>query len=76
MDGWGLGYEHLSHLNPPLIWASGNTFGPLGPDRFREGADLAGQCAGGLISTVGSDGEPPSPVGVTIADHIGSLDMV
>ena len=75
MESWGIGFDVLADINSRLIWASGNTFGPLGPDRFREGADLAGQCAGGLISTVGNDGEPPSPVGVTIADHIGSLNM-
>ena len=76
MDDWGLGYEDLSHENPQLIYACGNTFGPLGPDSSREGADLAGQCAGGLVSTSGRDGDPPSPVGVTIADHIASLNMV
>ena len=76
MDGWGLGYEALSARNPRLIFASGNAFGPAGPDRYREGADLAGQCAAGLISTTGADGDPPSPVGVTIADHVASLNMV
>lgn len=75
LDGWGLGYEDLSATNPRLIWAAGNTFGPCGDARNREGADLAAQCAGGLATTTGRDGEPPSPVGVTIADHIGSLNM-
>ena len=76
LDEWGLGYEALAKLNPGLIWAAGNTFGPLGEDSQREGADLAAQCAGGLVNTTGCDGDPPSPVGVTIADHIGSLNMV
>ena len=75
MEGWGLGYEDLVAGNPRIIWAAGSTFGPLGPDARREGADLAGQAAGGLISTTGRDGDPPTPVGVTIADHIGSLNM-
>lgn len=76
LDAWGLGYEALSEINPALIWAAGNTFGPHGDDRERKGADLAAQCAGGLVTTTGRDGDPPSPVGVTIADHIGSLNMV
>ena len=76
MEGWGLGYEHLAACNPSIVWAAGSTFGPLGADASREGADLAGQAAGGLISTTGCDGDPPTPVGVTIADHIGSLNMV
>ena len=76
LDGWGLGYDDLAAINPGIIWAAGSTFGPVGPDASRGGADLAAQAAGGLISTNGRDGEPPTPVGVFIADHIGSLNMV
>ena len=74
--GWGLGFEDLAAINPHIVWAAGSTFGPLGPDAKRKGADLAGQAAGGLLSTIGRDVDPPSPVGVTIADHIGSLNLV
>ena len=76
LDAWGLGYEDLAECNPGIVWAAGSTFGPVGPDAKRKGADLAGQASGGLISTIGRDGDPPSPVGVTIADHIGSLNLV
>ncbi len=76
LDAWGLGYEDLAAINPRIIWAAGSTFGPVGPDAAREGADLAGQSAGGLISTTGREGDPPTPVGAFIADHIGSLNMV
>ena len=76
LDEWGLGYEDLAAINPRIIWAAGSTFGPVGPDAAREGADLAGQSAGGLISTTGSEGDPPTPVGAFIAAHIGSLNMV
>ena len=76
LDEWGLGYEDLAAINPRIIWAAGSTFGPVGPDAARGGADLAGQSAGGLISTTGSEGDPPTPVGAFIADHIGSLNMV
>ena len=76
LDEWGLGYGDLAAINPRIIWAAGSTFGPVGPDAAREGADLAGQSAGGLISTTGSEGDPPTPVGAFIADHIGSLNMV
>ena len=77
LDGWGLSYDELAAINPRLIWTAGNTFGPLGTDSKREGADLAAQCAGGLATTTGRDGDPPSsPVGVTSADHIASLNMV
>ena len=75
LEAWGLGFEDLAECNPRIIWAAGSTFGPAGPDAAREGADLAGQAAGGLISTTGRDEDPPTPVGVTIADHVGSLNM-
>ena len=76
LDRWGLGYDDLAAINPRIIWAAGSTFGPVGPDADRGGADLAGQAAGGLISTTGRDGDLPTPVGAFIADHIGSLNMV
>ena len=75
LDEWGVGYDDASARNPRVIYGMGTTFGPEGPASTREGADLAGQAAGGLISTTGSDGGPMTPVGVTIADHIGCQNM-
>ena len=75
LETWGIGYDDLAEINPRIICAQGSTFGPIGPDAEREGADLAGQAAGGLISTIGRDQDPPSPVGVFIADHIASLNL-
>lgn len=76
MEEWGLGYEELSARNPMLVVATASTYGPVGPDAHREGADLAGQAVAGLMMTVGCDGEDPSPVGATIADHIGSQNVL
>jgi crotonobetainyl-CoA:carnitine CoA-transferase CaiB-like acyl-CoA transferase len=76
MGSWGLGYDDLAARNPRIIYATGSSFGPSGPDATREGADLSGQASGGLISTTGWQGGPPTPVGATIADHIASQNMV
>lgn len=76
MESWGLGYADASARNPRIVYASGSSFGSLGPEAAREGADLSAQAAGGLISTTGRDGEPVTPVGVTIADHIASQNLV
>jgi len=76
MEAWGLSYEVLAERNPRLVYATGSTFGPVGPDATREGADTLGQAAGGLMSTTGCDGEAPTAVGAVIADHIGSQNMV
>jgi crotonobetainyl-CoA:carnitine CoA-transferase CaiB-like acyl-CoA transferase len=75
LDEWGLGYEVMAARNPGIVYATGSTFGAAGPGAAQEGADLAGQAAGGLISTTGTDDGSPTPVGVTIADHIGSQNM-
>lgn len=75
MDAWGVGYDDLAALNPGLVYATGSAFGSLGPEALREGADIAGQAAGGLISSTGVDGGEPTPVGVTIADHIASQHL-
>ena len=76
LEKWGLSYEDVAARNPAVVYAAGSTFGPVGADAAREGADLAGQAAGGLISTTGSPGGEPTPVGATIADHIGAQNLV
>ena len=73
LERWGLSYEEVSARNPRIVYACGSSFGPVGPDADRKGADLAGQAAGGLIRRTGPGN--PTPVGVTIADHIGSQNM-
>ena len=76
LEEWGIGYEDLRGINEGIICAAGSTFGPVGPDAQLEGADLAGQCAGGLVSTIGYEGAAYSPVGATIADHIASQNLL
>jgi crotonobetainyl-CoA:carnitine CoA-transferase CaiB-like acyl-CoA transferase len=75
MESWSLGYDDLASVNPKLVYAAGSSFGHLGPDAQREGADLSAQAAGGLISTTGSEGTEPTPVAVTIADHIAGQNL-
>lgn len=69
MERWGLAYEDVAAVNDRSVYAVGSTFGHAGPDAQREGADLAAQAAGGLLSTTGTDGGPPSAIGATIADQ-------
>ena len=76
MDSWSLGYDELAAVNPRLVYATGSVLGPEGPDSRRKGADLAAQAMGGLISTTGSTADDATPVGVTIADHIASQNLV
>jgi crotonobetainyl-CoA:carnitine CoA-transferase CaiB-like acyl-CoA transferase len=75
MERWGLGYDDLAAANPGLVFAAGSAFGPVGPDADREGADLSGQAAGGLISTIGYDDDRPSPVAAAVADHSAAQNL-
>ncbi len=76
LESWGLSYDEVAERNPRIIYAAGSSFGTEGPDAGREGADLSAQAAGGLISTTGVDGQPVTPVAVTICDHVASLNLV
>jgi CoA:oxalate CoA-transferase len=76
MDDWGLGYADAATRNPRIIYAMGSSFGTEGPDAAREGADLSAQAAGGLISTTGGNGDDPSPIGATVADHIAGQNLL
>jgi crotonobetainyl-CoA:carnitine CoA-transferase CaiB-like acyl-CoA transferase len=75
IERWELGYDVLSAVNPRVICAAGSAFGPTGADAAREGADLSGQAAGGLISTTGLDDGEPTPVGAAIGDHLGAQSI-
>jgi formyl-CoA transferase/CoA:oxalate CoA-transferase len=76
MESWGVGYEDASARNPRIVYAMGSSFGPEGPDAGREGADLSGQAAGGIISTTGATADDLSAIGATIADHIAGQNLL
>ena len=76
LEEWGLGYDEAAKRNPRIVYGLGSLFGPKGPAATREGADLAAQAAGGLISTTNTEGVEPTPVGATVADHMASQNLV
>ena len=76
LEAWNLADAELFARNPRLIHAAGSAFGPIGPEAEREGADLAAQAEGGLISATGLDDGEPTPIAVTICDHIACLNIV
>jgi crotonobetainyl-CoA:carnitine CoA-transferase CaiB-like acyl-CoA transferase len=72
LDRYGLGYDTIGKLNPPLIYLSISAFGQDGPDAAKPGYDAMIQGMGGLMSVTGApDGTPgggPQKVGVAVAD--------
>ena len=75
LDRLGLSYETCAAVNPRLIYATASALGPKGPDAERPGVDLVAQAVGGLISTIGQDGEFPSPAGAVIGDSAGGQNL-
>ncbi|MFN8379169.1 MAG: CaiB/BaiF CoA-transferase family protein [Anaerolineae bacterium] len=73
MDGFGLGYSHLSANHPALVYASLTGYGQTGPYAEHPGYDFVIQGQSGLMSITGpADGEPYK-LGVAISDVIAGL---
>jgi formyl-CoA transferase/CoA:oxalate CoA-transferase len=69
----GLDYESLRQVNPSLICACASGYGLKGPKTTRAGLDILGQAESGIMKQTGLPGMPHFPVGVAIADHVGSI---
>jgi crotonobetainyl-CoA:carnitine CoA-transferase CaiB-like acyl-CoA transferase len=76
MDRLGLGYETLSKLYPRLIYCASCGWGQDGPYLKRPGQDLLAQAVAGVLMLQGLADDPPSPVGMGVADLTASLHIV
>lgn len=71
MERLGLSYEHLSAINPGLIYCSITGYGQTGPLRDRAGHDINYLSLAGVMSYSGSRAHGPSLMGIQVAD-VGS----
>jgi crotonobetainyl-CoA:carnitine CoA-transferase CaiB-like acyl-CoA transferase len=76
MDRLGLGYEFLSKEQPQLIYCASCGWGQDGPYVTRPGQDLLAQAVAGVLNLQGKASDPPSPVGMGIADLTASFHIV
>ena len=76
MDRLGLGYDTLSAIHPKLIYCASCGWGQDGPYLTRPGQDLLAQAVAGVLNLHGKAGDPPSPVGMGIADITASFHIV
>jgi formyl-CoA transferase len=76
LEKWGLGWEHLSDLNPRLIMVRISGFGQTGPYRDQPGFGAIGESMGGLRHLTGYPDRPPVRAGVSIGDSIAALHGV
>lgn len=76
LEGWGLGWEALSELNPRLIMVRISGYGQTGPYRDKPGFGVIGEAMGGLRYLTGQPGQPSVRVGVSIGDSLSALYAV
>ncbi len=76
MDRLGLGYETIAKDNPGLIYCASCGWGQDGPYAGRPGQDLLAQSVAGVLMLQGLAHDPPSPVGMGVADLTASLHIV
>ena len=73
LEGWGLGWEVLSAINPGLVMLRVSGFGQDGPYRDQPGFGAVGEAMGGLRHLTGEPGRVPVRVGVSIGDTLAAL---
>jgi formyl-CoA transferase len=73
LEGWGLGYEALSRLNPGLVMLRISGYGQSGPYRDLPGFGSIGEAMGGLRHLTGEPGRVPVRCGISIGDTLAAL---
>ena len=73
LEGWNLGWDVLSAINPGLVMLRVSGFGQDGPYRDQPGFGVVGEAMGGLRHLTGEPGRVPVRVGVSIGDTLAAL---
>lgn len=72
MDSLGLGYRHLSEINPNLIMTSITPFGQTGPYAHYKATDMVSWSMGGMQYLTGDPDRPPARISYPQAElHAG-----
>jgi crotonobetainyl-CoA:carnitine CoA-transferase CaiB-like acyl-CoA transferase len=73
LEGWGLGWDVLSALNPGLVLGRVSVYGQDGPYAGRPGLDRNGIAMGGLMYVTGHPDRPPVRPGVIVSDYLTAV---
>jgi formyl-CoA transferase len=73
LEGWGMGYDVLSALNPGLVMLRISGYGQTGPYRDLPGFGAIGEAMGGLRHLTGEPGQVPVRCGISIGDTLAAL---
>jgi crotonobetainyl-CoA:carnitine CoA-transferase CaiB-like acyl-CoA transferase len=73
LEGWGLGYEGLSVVNPGLVMVRISGFGQDGPYSARGGYGVVCEAVSGLREITGDPDRPPPRAATSLTDYIAGL---
>jgi formyl-CoA transferase len=73
LEGWGMGWDALSTLNPGLVMLRISGYGQTGPYRDLPGFGAIGEAMGGLRHLTGEPGRVPVRCGISIGDTLAAL---
>jgi formyl-CoA transferase len=76
LEGWGLGWDALSSINPGLVMLRVSGYGQSGPYRDRPGFGVVAEAMGGLRHLSGEADRTPVRVGISIGDSLSALHGV
>lgn len=76
LEGWELGWDALSAINPGLVMLRVSGFGQTGPYRDRPGFGVIAEAMGGLRHLTGEPGRTPVRVGISLGDSLSALHGV
>ena len=76
LDKLGLGYKALSERNPKLVYCSISAYGHTGPDSHRAGFGLIAEAKSGIMQMVGTPGEAPPLLRVSLGDMYTGIHAV
>jgi len=71
----GFGYEDVKAINPRIIYGSISGYGEDGPWKDLPGQDLLAQARSGLLWLTGSKNDPPTPMGLAVADMLAGNNL-
>jgi crotonobetainyl-CoA:carnitine CoA-transferase CaiB-like acyl-CoA transferase len=76
LEKLGLGYAALSARNPKLVYCSISAYGHTGPDAHRAGFGLIAEAKSGIMQMVGTPGEPPPLLRISLGDMYTGIHAV
>jgi crotonobetainyl-CoA:carnitine CoA-transferase CaiB-like acyl-CoA transferase len=76
LEGWGLGWNDLSAINPGLVLVRISGYGQDGPYRDRPGFAAIAEAVGGLRYVMGYPDRAPVRAGVSLGDTLAALYAV